>query len=143
MTGRRVKEQEKMCQSVDRKRETKLAKVTVTVMFHDRKGSLGVISPSRARENAAPSLSGVLAVVFTFLSSVPSLPSHLNVSACSASLRHRTRRKSMMHTEKFCSEEPVAVSALAGLIASPNRRGAKAAENPITILTKQRCCAAA
>lgn len=48
-----------------------------------------------------------------------------------------------MHTEKFSAEGPVTLSALGVLIASPNMRGAKVAENPMTILTKQRRCAVA
>ena len=137
-----VREQEKMRQSIENKRETKPSELAVTVMFHDREHILGGNQSFRARENAAPSLPDSLAVVSCFVSGASPQLGPLTFAQLYPS-RDRTRRRSLPHTEKFSAEEPIARSALAVLAACPNTRSTQAVATVITPMTEQRRCVAA
>jgi hypothetical protein len=136
-------EQEMMRQGIEKKQETKSTQNSVTVMFHDRKDFLGVSDSFRARGNAASSLSDALTVGFPVVSPVPSLPSNLKVSAFRAHSRHRTRRRTSPHIEKFSAEVLNTRSAWFVFGASPNSLSQTAAANPTITITEQRRCAAA
>lgn len=131
-----------MLQSIEKKREMKSSESAVTVMFNDRRRVLGGVEAFRARENAAPSLSELLAVVSVFVSDA-SPRSGLWPLVREIPSRVRTRSRSLSDTEIFSAEEPLARSALAVLPVDPNTRGAQVAAPVITKLTEQRRCEAA
>ena len=136
-------EQEKMQQSIEKQQKTKSTQNSVTVMFHDRNGFLAVIDSFRAGSNAASSLSDDLMVGVPDVSPVPPLSSSVKVRPSRARSRHRTRRRTWPHIEKFSAEGPVALSALAVLAVNPNKRGTQADATVTTTMTEQRRCAAA
>ena len=136
-------EQGKMRQSIEKQQETKSTQNSVTVMFHDRNGFLAVSDSFRAGSNAARSLSDALAVGVPVVFPDPSLPSNLKVSAFKAHSRHRTRRRTSPHIEKFSAEVPNARSVCFVFGASPNSRSQNAAATTTTTMTEQRRCAAA
>ena len=128
--------------SIGKKREAKSFKAAVTVMYHDSICVLGGCNPSCARYNAAPPLSGLLAVISDFVADASPQSGLLPLPQRHSS-RDRTRSRSLSHTEKFSAEEPMARSALAVSAASPNRRSPQAVATEITTKTEQRRCAAA
>ena len=128
-----------MRQSIEKQRETKSPEVAVTVMFRDRTLVFGGYETFRARETAAPSLSGELAVTCNHFFDA-SLPSGFESAPPE---RRRARSRSLSQTEKFSAEKPLACSALAGLAASLNTRSPQAVATETTTMTEQRCCAAA
>jgi hypothetical protein len=132
-----------MLQGIEKKRETKPLQVLDIVMLHGRKSVLGSNGSLRAREDAAPSLSGLLAGISHFDSDVSSQSAFLTLMSQLHPSRDRTRSRSLSHTEKFSAEEPMARSALAVSAASPNTRSPQAAATVTTTMTEQRRCAAA
>jgi len=132
-----------MQQSIEKQQETKSTQNSVTVMFHDRKALLAVSESFRARVKAALSLSDALTVGVPVVFPVPSLPSNLKVSAFRAHSRHRTRRRTSPHIEKFSAEVSKARSAWFVFGASPNSRSQTVVATVITTMTEQRRCAAA
>ena len=138
-----VREQEKMRQSIEKQQETKSAPNSITAMFHDRNGFLSLSDSFRARGSAVSSLSGALTGDLFASPEVASLPSPLKVSASKAHSRHRTRRRTSPHIEKFSAEVPNARSAWLVFGANPNSRSQTAAAIAITTVTEQRRCAAA
>lgn len=131
-----------MLESIEKQRESKPSKAVVTVMFHDRTGVLGGNDSPCAREDAAPSLSKLLALVFDALSDALSQPGSLTFAQQTRS-RDRTRSRSLSRTKKFSAEGPMARSALPVLAANPNTRSTQAAATVITTMTEQRRCVAA
>lgn len=136
-------EQEKMRQSIEKEQENKSTPNSVTVMFHDRQALLGACDSFFARVGAARLLSDTLTGDLFIPATASPLPSHLKVSASRAHARHRTRRRSLPHIEKYYAEGPIAHSALAVLAVNPNSRSQIAAATIITTMTEQRRCAAA
>ena len=132
-----------MRQSIEKQQETKSSEVPVTVMFHDGRRVLGGNESFRAREIAAPSLSGLLAVHSGVVPYASSLSGVLTLVPQPHPSRARTRSRSLSQTEKFSAEEPMARSALAVFAANPNTRSTQAAAIVITPMTEQRRCAAA
>jgi hypothetical protein len=132
-----------MRQSIERNRETKPFKAAVTAMFHGRRHVLGGNESFCVRESAARSLSGVLKVISVVVSGASLLSAYLKLRTKVDPSRHRTRRRSLLHTEKFSAEGLNALSVLAVLTAIPNTRSPQAAATVITTMTEQRRCAAA
>lgn len=132
-----------MRQSIEKNRETKPFKAAVTPMFHGRRRVLGGNESFCESESAARSLSGVLKVISFVVSGALLLSAYLKLRTKVDPTRHRTRRRSLLHTKKLSAEGPNALSVLAVLTASPNTRSPQAVATIITPMTEQRRCAAA
>ena len=137
------KEQEKMRQSIEKHRKTKLSEAAVTAMFHDRRRVLAGCGLSRARDNGAQSLSESLTMSSNVFSYVKSLSALLKLPTKYDPSRNRTRCRSLSNTEKFPAEGPMARFALAVLAAYVNSRSLQAVATLITPMTEQRRCFAA
>jgi hypothetical protein len=131
-----------MRQSIDNKRETKLSKECVTVMFHGGIIFLGGLNSCCAREDAALSQSELQSVTSDVVPDASSQPRLLTFAQQTPS-PDRTRRRSLGRHRKFSLEEPMARSAWAVLAANPNTRSPQAAATVITTMTEQRRCEAA
>lgn len=127
-----------MRQRIEKQQETKAAKSSVTVMFHDRNVFLGLCEPFRARVYAAPSLSDPLAVNGSVVFPVPSLPPNMKVSDSRAQLRRRSRLRVSPDVERFASEVPCACSAWFVLGCDPNSHGQVTAATSATTFSEQR-----
>jgi len=138
-----VREQEKMRQSIDKKREKRASEVNVTVMFHNRSFILGACDWFFARASGAVSLSASL----TGVSACCFRPASFSASLAEVANRPEKRRSrtisSLSHSEKFSAEAPMARSALVVLAATPHKRSPQGAASATTIMTEQRRCAAA
>jgi len=132
-----------MQQSIENIMESRRAEMNVTAMFHGRTACFGSFYSFCARDHALPSLSAAVTGEALIPPAAPLLTLCLKVAIPIAHSRHRTRRRSLPHIEKFSAEVPEACSALVVFAAIPNRRGAKAAANPTTKMTEQHRCEAA
>ena len=128
-----------MRQRIENKQEKKLIEASVTVTFHASQFVLGRFESFRARESAAPALSGELAVIRHRFFDTSSPSGFVKASP----ERRRARSPSLPHTEKFSAEGQLACSDLAILVANPITCSPQAAATVITTMTEQRRCAAA
>jgi hypothetical protein len=132
-----------MQQSIENIMESRRAEMNVTAMFHGRTACFGSFYSFCARDHALPSLSAAVTGEALIPPAAPLLTLCLKVAIPIAHSRHRTRRRSLPHIEKFSAEEPVALSALAVSAVNPNKHGLTAVATVTTIMTEQRRCRAA
>jgi len=132
-----------MRQSIEKKRETRPAELSVTVMLHDRKAFLAVSDSFRARADAAPPLSAGLTGGFGASACSASLSAPLTKRVESPGKRRRRLISSLSPFEKFSAEAPMASSACPIFGADQNASGTEVASTTINQNTEQRCCFAA
>jgi len=138
-----VREQEKMRQSIDKKREKIGSEVSVTVMFHDRSAILGPFDSFFARASGAVSLSASLTGVLACCFRPASFSASLTEVANTPENRRSWPISSLSHSEKFSAEAPMARSACSVLGADPNMSGTAVALITNNQKTEQRRCYAA